>query len=91
MAPQFTMEKRNFLMLEYYKRKGKKNFFPGLFDDFHVQFPEARRPAEITIQCLLKKQRENGTILNCNKATSPGESHSGCRKTVNTPENREAV
>ena len=91
MAPQFTKEQRNFLMLEYHKRKGKQNFYPSLFDDYELCFPEARVPAKSTIRDLLKKQAEKGIILNCYKASSPGDSHSGRRYTVNTPENIEAV
>ena len=56
-----------------------------------MRFPEARVPAKYTIRALLKKQAEKGTILNCNKASSPGDSHSGRRYTVNTPVNIEAV
>ena len=91
MPPQFTQEQRNFLMLEYHKRRGKKNFVPGMFDDFNVLFPEVRRPVKSTLRKLLEKQKLKGTILNCNKVSSPGESHSGHRRSVNTPENQEAV
>ena len=62
MTPQFTKEQRNFLMLEYHKRKGKRNFYPSLFDDYQLRFPEARVPAKSTIRDLLKKQAEKGTI-----------------------------
>ena len=91
MAPQLNMDQRNFLMLEYHKRKGKRNFYPSLFDDYQLRFPGARVPAKSTIRALLRKQAEKGTILNCNKASSPGDSHSGRRYTVNTPVNIEAV
>jgi hypothetical protein len=61
----------------------------GLLDDFLVLFPEARRPEKSTLWKLLKKQKTKGTVLNCNKAISPGESKSGRRSSVNTSENQE--
>ena len=46
---------------------------------------------QCTFRELLKKQEKHGTILNCNKASSPGESHSGMKNTAMTPETMEAV
>ena len=91
MAPQFNKDQWNFLMLEYNKRKGKQNFYPGLFADYQRRFPAAKIQAKSTIKNLLKKQEEPGTLLNCNKASSSGESHSGKKNTVITPENLQAV
>jgi inhibitor of nuclear factor kappa-B kinase subunit alpha len=91
MAPQFSLEQRNFLMLEYHKRRGTMDFLPGLIADFQAEFPGARIPALSTIRKIYKKQKGKGTVLNCNSAKSPGDSNSGRRRTSRTPENKEAV
>ena len=36
MAPQFRKEERNFLMMEFHKRKGGRDFLPSLFQDFQA-------------------------------------------------------
>ena len=76
------MEERNFLMIEYHKRKGGRDFLPGLIRDFQAQFPATRAPTPKTIRAILKKQVEKGTVLNCNSANSPGATHSGRRRTT---------
>ena len=91
MAPQYTLAERNWLMLEFHKRRGKRDFYPSLIEDFQLQFPGARVPAKSTIRAVLRKQEEKGTVLNCNAKSSPGDSNSGRRYTVNTPANRVAV
>ena len=63
MAPQFTMEERNFLMLEYHKARGGRDFLPGLIRDFQAQFPGTRTPTPKTIWAILKKQKEKGTVI----------------------------
>ena len=81
-------EQRNFLLLEYHKCQGKQDFYPSLFKDYQLRFPGSRVPSKPTIRELIKKQTLKGTVLKCNKASSPGNSHSGQRTTVNTPVNR---
>ena len=91
MAPQFDLEHRNFLMMEYHKKKGGKNFLPDLLHRFRVKFPGIRLPATSTIRRIFGKQLEKGTVLNCNSATSPGLTNSGRRRTSRTIQNRIAV
>ena len=82
MAPQFSKEERNFLLFEYLKRRGGMDFLPGLIHDFQAQFPGTRPPAPKTIRAICKKQVEKGTVLNCNSANSPGDTHSGRTSTT---------
>ena len=91
MAPQFDLEHRNFLMMEYHKKKGGKNFLPDLLHRFRVKFPGIRLPATSTIRRIFGKQLEKGTVLNCNSATSPDLTNSGRRRTSRTIQNRIAV
>ena len=83
--PQFTRDQRNWLVLEYYKRKGTMNFLPGLIADYSNKFPGARVPAFSTIRRLCKKQIDLGTVNNVNSKASPGDSHSGRIRTARTP------
>ena len=84
---QYNKDQRNFLALEFYRRRGTKNFFPGLLADFQNKFPGARQPAESTVRRLCSKQLSLGTINNCNSKASPGPSYSGRPRTVRTPPN----
>ena len=85
--PQFDQPQRSFLAMEFHKRRGTKNFVPGLLADFAVQFPGARVPSRRAISdtCGQKVygagQCPVGTINNVNLATSPGVTHSGRPKT----------
>ena len=88
---QYTKDQRNYLVLEYHKRRGTKGFKPQLVLDFLVRFPRARAPGKNTIKRLWEKQTEKGTILNCNSMTSPGETHSGRPRTSRTPTNMARV
>ena len=85
--PQFTMEQRNFLALEYHKHKGTRNFKDQLLADFQAKFPGVRVPGKNIMAKILKKQMEKGTVNNCNSKTSPGDSHSGRIRTHKTPAN----
>lgn len=91
MAPQFEMEHRNFFMMEYHKRKGHRNFLPSLLQDFRARFPGIRVPANSTIRRIFEKQVQKGTVLNCNSAKSPGDTHSGRRRSARTDANKAAV
>ena len=85
--PQLTRDQRNFVLLEYAKKKGGKKFFQGLFAAFQIKFPGARVPDETTVRRLYKKQSENGTVNNCNSKSSPGASYSGRRRSGRSPQN----
>ena len=89
--PQFDMEKRNWVMMEYHKRKGARNFLPPLLTDFATKFPGVRIPHPNTIRKIFKKQLNLGTVNNVNSASSPGQSHSGRRRTVRTDPNKNQV
>ena len=88
---QFSKDERNFLALEFYKRRGHRNFFAGLLADFQNKFPGARQPAESTVRRLCQKQLAKGTVNNCNSKSSPGPTHSGRPRTARTPPNAQAV
>lgn len=88
---QFTIEQRNFLALEYHKRKGSNNFKQQLVFDFQAKFPNARTPGKNQIRLIWKKQLENGTVHNLNSKSSPGHGHSGRPRTTRNPVNIAAV
>ena len=85
--PQFTREQRNFILLEYAKRRGGRNFFQGIMADFQLKFPGVRIPDKKTVRNLYNKQVKNGTVNNCNSKSSPGDSHSGRPRSGRSPQN----
>ena len=87
MAPQYTRDQRNFLVMEYHRRKGHRDFLPELVRDFQNKFPGVRTPSFSTIRRLWEKQMINGTVNNCNSSSSPGASHSERTRTARTPAN----
>ena len=91
MAPQFSREQRNFLVMEYHKQKGHRDFLPQLVTLFQNKFPGARAPSFSAIRRVYRKQMLNGTVNNCNSSTSPGVSHSGRPRTARTPGNTNRV
>ena len=72
VRPQYTPDQRNFLFIEYSKKKGTRNFLHNLIQDFMIKFPNARRPSEQTIRKIFKKQSAHGTVHNLNSKHSPG-------------------
>ena len=44
MAPQFSLEQRNFLLLECYKYKNTHDFIPPIIAAFQTKFPNCRAP-----------------------------------------------
>ena len=91
VRPQYTTEQRNFLMLQYNKRCGTKNFLPGIIADFMTNWPNSRRPDKKLLKRIYDKQIANGTVHNLNSKTSPGPTHSGRPRTTRTPANTAAV
>ena len=91
MAPQFSREQRNFLVMEYHKQKGHRDFLPQLVTLFQNKFPGARAPSFSAIRRVYRKQMLNGTVNSCNSSTSPGVSHSGRPRTARTPGNTNRV
>ena len=63
--------------MEFHRRRGTKNYLPGLPADFAAQFPDARVPSERVIRDLHKKFLALGRINNKNSKSSPGVRHSG--------------
>ena len=53
--PQFTSHERNFLAFEYHKKKGHRNFMPGLIMDFGRKYLNARQPALCHVRRIYKK------------------------------------
>ena len=82
---QYTKDQRNYLVLEYHRRRGTRDFKPQLVIDFRAKFPGARAPGKDTMKRMWEKQIKLGTILNCNSITSPGDTHSGRPRTSRTP------
>ena len=90
MRTQFTKDERNFIALEYHKRKDGYGFKAGLIRDFQAKFPTARVPGTNNLKRIWKKQLNHGTVLNLNSKTSPGQTFSG-RRTTTTPAMKTAV
>ena len=85
--PQLTQDQRNFVLLEYAKRRGGQNFFEGINADFQLKFPGSQIPDQTTVRRLYKKQVKKGTVNNCNSKSSPGDSHSGRHRSGRSPQN----
>ena len=88
---QYSKDQRNFVMLEYVKVKGTRDFHNKIRDAFQVKFPNAPVPTKMTIRNIYKKQKLFGTVHNLNSKTSPGDTHSGRRKSARIQENIDAV
>lgn len=88
---QFTMEQRNFLALEYHKKRGTRGFKEEIMGEFRVRLPGVREPGDNTMVRIWRKQLKKGTINNCNSKSRPGVNHSGRPRTVRTPGNTQAV
>ena len=73
------------LAFEYHKRKGHRNFVPGLIIDFGRKFLNARQPSLCHVRRIYKKAMELRTVLNVNSKTSPGNSFRS--RHVRTPRN----
>ena len=43
--PQFSQPQRSFLAMEFHRRRGTRDFIPGLLADFAAQFPGERVPS----------------------------------------------
>ena len=56
MRAQFTKDERNFIALEYHKRKDGYGFKAGLIRDFQAKFPTARIPGKNILKKIRKKQ-----------------------------------
>ena len=85
--PQYTMQQRNFLAHEYHKRKGSNNFKHQFIADCMVKFPGAGISNKNTIGKIWTNQLEKGTVNNCNRKSSHGDSFSGRPRTARTPAN----
>ena len=83
--PQFSLQQRNFLVMEYHRRKGTRSSLSLVIRNFLAKFPGVRRPSKNGIRKLWKKQNRLGTVNNCNSKHSPGNSNSGKRFTIRTP------
>ena len=88
---QFSKDERNFLVMEYHKRRGIKGFKTQLVLDFTTRFPGVRVPGKNAIKEMWEKQIRLGTVLNCNSKSSPGDTHSGRFRTTRTPANMARV
>ena len=90
--PQFSNEQRAFVVLQYakYKPSGYK-IFVRISQDFEKKFPGERIPSKKAMQKMVEKFGTKFTVGNCCSEASPGDSHSGAKRTVRTPQNIEAV
>ena len=89
--PQFSQPQRSFLAMEFHRRRGTRDFMPGLLADFAAQFPGVRVPSEMAIRNLHKKFFALGTINNVNSKSSPGVTHSGRPKSSTSDDNKQRV
>ena len=90
--PQFDQPpQQSFLAMEFHKRRGTRDFVPGLLADFALRFPGARVPSRRAISDMHKKFFALGTINNVNSASSPGVTHSGRPKTSTSDQNKQRV
>lgn len=89
--PQYSVDQRNYLVMEYHRRRGTRDFKQQLVQDFQGRFPGTRAPGKNMIVKMWEKQMANGTVHNLNSATSPGGSHSGRPRTTRTQQNKDAV
>ena len=53
---QFDQPQRSFLTLEFHKRRGTRDFLPGLLADFAAQFLGARVPSRQAISGDMHKK-----------------------------------
>ena len=89
---QFTAEQRAFCVMKYQKYSPSGyNVSSRVLRDFENHFPGVRVPSKSALLKMVAKFDKLFTVHNCNSKSSPGESHSGHRKTVRTPANIEAV
>ena len=85
--PQFTMQQRNFLVFEYHKNKGTRDFKDQILSNFQAKFPGVRQPSTNQMANMWRKQMLKGTVNNCNSKSSPGDTYSGRARTARTPAN----
>ena len=83
--PEFSLQQRNFLVMESIMRKCTRFSLSLVMRDLLAKFPGVRRPSKNGIRKLWKKQNRLGTVNNCNSKHSPGNSYSGGRFTIRTP------
>ena len=72
--------------MEFHRRRGTKNFLPGILADFAAQFPDARVPSERVIRDLAL-----GRFNDKNSKSSPGVTHSGRPKSSTSDQNKQRV
>ena len=88
---QYTPEERNFMMMAYQNHRGKASCIMKVQEKFRDKFPNSRVPPQKTINQIWKKQNTAFTVHNLNSKTSPGDSHSGRKRSAITPESIQAV
>ena len=89
---QFSAPQRTWLTLEYHKRRStnkKESFLDQLLLDFQTAFPGVRRPSAKAVRKMHEGFERSGTVLNRNSINSPGNNHSGRRRTVRTDQNKQ--
>ena len=60
--PQFSIEERNFLALEYYKRKNALNRMTQVIIEFRNRFPDSRVPDRKTVRYIYHIYLETLTV-----------------------------
>ena len=74
--------------MEYYKRKGTRDFKAQILADFQTMFPGTRIPSKnMLMNIWQKKPMTKDTVNNYNSKTSPGDCHSRWPRTVRTEAN----
>ena len=89
---QYSPEERNFLCFGYERHcGGKHRGVQKVLDEFQAAFPNSTVPGRHTVRRIWAKQKKKFTVLNCNSRKSPGATHSGRRKTAQTPGNSNVI
>ena len=66
-------------------------FYFKILDEFSSKFPNARVPSKNQIRDIYLKTSEFGTVHNLNSANSPGDGHSGRRRSARSQAMVQAV
>lgn len=88
---QYSPEERNCLVMAYQQHRGTHNCFKKVTAIFSTKFPNTRVPIKCSIIKMWKKQQSKFTVHNLNSSVSPGDSHSGRKRTARSAHNIAAV
>ena len=88
---QFTPEERNAIVMAYQQFRGTDICYKKVVASFTNKFPDSMVPKQQKVLKMWKKQQTFFTVHNINSASSPGDTHSGRKRTARSEENIAAV